>query len=77
MNGNKIWIILILAVISIVMFDMLTKYLAKKGAIDLESERQAQINLLKQQQLAGSIADDGKGALGGLLDGIPIIGGLF
>jgi len=59
------------------MFDMLTKYLAKKGAIDLESERQAQINLLKQQQLAGSIADDGKGALGGLLDGIPIIGGLF
>lgn len=77
MNGNKIWIIIILAAVSIVVFDMLTKYLSKKNAMDLESERQSQANLLKQQHLQGTLSDDGKGVIGGILDNIPLVGGLF
>lgn len=77
MKENKLFIIIILAIVLIVIFDMVTKYMAKQGALDLISEKQAQESLLQQQQVAGSQQDSGQGALGGLLSGLPLVGGLF
>lgn len=74
MKSDKLLLVMVLAVVLIVAFDMYIKYADEKRNDELKSQQLASQTLLQQQQYQGA---EQQGLIGGLLGSLPIIGGLF
>jgi hypothetical protein len=79
MEGNKFFIVLVLGVVLVVVVDSVTKSMDKGRVIGLMAQEEANQTLIQQQKLSQSADAEGSdsGAIGGLLQKLPLIGGLF
>ncbi len=77
MKGDKVFLILIIGMVLIVIFNTISKSMDKKRVIDLASQEEANRTLLQQQKYASASSEDSKGLIGDIGSKLPLVGGLF